>query len=374
MDAPETTPTTAAPEKTPTAPATQAEAVASGNGLVRWWRRFAENHVTLSQFLVFFVLSNVITVLQLTLMPLAKWVFGFTPLVDQAFQVGAIGSNVDGSQYYVFDYAAGALSQGGGGLAYFLAVQITILIAQVINFFAQRSVTFKSNSSIWRAAFWYAIAYVIITLVAAAAQGFYKTPIYGLLMDSWGLGGLGETLADVITMIINAAISFWVFFPIFKVIFKQVPEEDATDGAEAPASCPLAPVVHRTARAVLVAACPCEDRRISRRRARGTEWPWGVVGRCAVCSVRWARSCSGASCPGAGPRRRTSGRTCALPPRRWRAWIPSRRRWTAAASSRPGSAGSSRSTRPTALSCCGSMTRLSAPSCGASRRPGTAST
>jgi hypothetical protein len=24
-------------------------------------------------------------------------------------------------------------------------------------------------------------------------------------------------------MIINAAISFWVFFPIFKVIFKQVP-------------------------------------------------------------------------------------------------------------------------------------------------------
>lgn len=37
-------------------------------------------------------------------------------------------------------------------------------------------------------------------------------------------------------MIINAAISFWVFFPIFKVIFKQVPEEDATDGAEAPAS------------------------------------------------------------------------------------------------------------------------------------------
>ena len=42
------------------------------------------------------------------------------------------------------------------------------------------------------------------------------------------MGAGGETVADVITMIINTAISFWVFFPIFKVIFKQEPsKEDA---------------------------------------------------------------------------------------------------------------------------------------------------
>lgn len=39
------------------------------------------------------------------------------------------------------------------------------------------------------------------------------------------MGAAGETTADVITMIINSAISFWVFFPIFKVIFKQEPEK-----------------------------------------------------------------------------------------------------------------------------------------------------
>lgn len=101
------------------------------------------------------------------------------------------------------------------------------MIAQVINFFAQRSITFKSNSNIWTAAFWYLVAYIIITIGAAAAQGFYKAPIYDLLMNTWGMGSLGETTADVITMIINSAISFWVFFPIFKIIFKQVPEEEA---------------------------------------------------------------------------------------------------------------------------------------------------
>lgn len=188
------------------------------------WTRFAQQRPGTAQFVVFFVLSNGITVLQLALMPLLKWVFGMTSLVETAFQVWPVGSNPDGSQFFVFDYAAGALPQGGGGLAYFLAVQITLLIAQVINFFAQRSITFKSNSSIGKAAFWYTLAYLVITILAAAAQGLYKTPIYDLLIDTWGLGATGETLADIVTMIINAAISFWVFFPIFKIIFKQEPE------------------------------------------------------------------------------------------------------------------------------------------------------
>ena len=40
-------------------------------------------------------------------------------------------------------------------------------------------------------------------------------------MNELNLGAGGETIADVITMLINSAISFWVFFPIFKIIFKN---------------------------------------------------------------------------------------------------------------------------------------------------------
>lgn len=196
------------------------------------WRRFAEKRPGLAQFVVFFVLSNGVTALQLAMMPFIKWLFGMTSLVDTAFQIWPIGSNPDGSQYYVFDYAAGQLPGGGGGLAYFLAVQITLLVAQVINFFAQRKITFKSNSSVAKAAMWYAIAYVVITIFAAAAQGLYKAPIYDLFITTWGMGSTGETLADFVTMIINSAISFWVFFPIFKVIFKQVPEVPKVDAAQ----------------------------------------------------------------------------------------------------------------------------------------------
>ena len=189
------------------------------------WSAFALKRPGIAQFLVFFVLSNGITLLQLVIMPVVKAIFGTTALVDTDFQALPIGSNVDGSQYFVFDYAAGALPTGGGGLAYFLAVQITLAIAQIINFFAQRNITFRSNTSPWRAAFWYVLAYIVITFGAAALQGLYKAPIYELFITTWDLGSFGSVLADVVTVIINTALSFWVFFPIFKVIFRRVPDD-----------------------------------------------------------------------------------------------------------------------------------------------------
>lgn len=186
------------------------------------WENFKEKHPTFSQLLVFFVVSNGITLLQLVIMPLFKQLFDQTSLINTNFQVGQIGTAVGGSPFYIFNYAAGSLaSGGGGGLAYFLAIQITLAIAQIINFFVQRKVTFKSNGSVGKAIFWYIIAYVIITIGAAALQGFYKVPVYNFFMNTLAMGSTGEVIADVITMIINSAISFWVFFPIFKVIFKD---------------------------------------------------------------------------------------------------------------------------------------------------------
>ncbi len=198
------------------------------SGFLAVWKRFEEKHPSIAQFIIFFILSNGVTVLQMLLMPLLRKAFADTSLVQTAFQVFPIGQNLDGSRHYIFDYAAGAIQADGtgGGLAYFLSVQITMGIAQVINFFAQRNITFKHTGSKARAAMWYIIAYIVITFAAGVAQGLYKAPIYGILINWWG--SFGETAADFITMIINSAISFWVFFPIFKVIFKNKPIEAET--------------------------------------------------------------------------------------------------------------------------------------------------
>lgn len=186
------------------------------------WRNFAEDHKNIMEFLKFFIISNGVTVLQMILMPVFKGIFVHTGLTDINFQLWPVGREADGSTYYIFNYAAGALDAGGGGgLAYFLAVQITMAIAQVINFFLQRNVTFKSKGNVYKAAMWYVIAYIIITLSAAALQGWYKEPIYTLFIHNWNMGKKGETIADLITMIINCIISFWVYYPILKIIFRE---------------------------------------------------------------------------------------------------------------------------------------------------------
>lgn len=201
------------------------------NPLIAGWRAFADAKPTLAQLIVFSALNIAVTVLQLVIMPVFKAIFNGTSLVDVSFQAVPVGD------YFIFDYTAGALPEGGGGLAYFLAVQITLLIAMVINFFLQRNVTFKSNSNVWWAAAWYTVAYVVITFGAAALQTLYKTPIYELLMVTWGMGAAGEATADVITMLINALISCAVFFPVFKIIFRREPESElSVEPALAPAS------------------------------------------------------------------------------------------------------------------------------------------
>jgi len=189
--------------------------------IARRWAAFEAARPTLAQLVLFVVMNVGVTVLQLVLMPVLKAALGTTTLVDVPFQAIRMGSAIGDAPFYIFGYAAGPLPDGGGGLAYFLAVQITLAVAQVINFFLQRNITFKSDSDPWRAALWYAIAYVVITFGAAALQSVYKAPVYELLITTWGLGASGEAIADVTTMLINALISCAVFFPIFKVIFRR---------------------------------------------------------------------------------------------------------------------------------------------------------
>ena len=73
--------------------------------LSRWWKNFETKHTTVAQFIVFFVLSNGITVLQLILMPAFKAVFAHTGLVDTAFQYLPVGDS-HGHTVFLFDYPA----------------------------------------------------------------------------------------------------------------------------------------------------------------------------------------------------------------------------------------------------------------------------
>ena len=181
---------------------------------INLWTKFKTKHPEISTFLVFFISSNAVTIIQMLLQIILSSILLSTALVNINFQylpVPGATNFVTGGQYYIFDFQAGE----AGGLAFFLATYITIAIAQVINFFLQRNITFKSKSNPWISALWYFIAFVLITLISSALLGLYKKPIFDLLGKSF------EWLANIIVVFINCAISFWVFYPIFKIIFPK---------------------------------------------------------------------------------------------------------------------------------------------------------
>ena len=186
---------------------------------VKFWDGFKGKHPEIATFLVFFLSSNFVTIIQMILQIVLSKILQNTNLINISFQhlpVPGATNFVTGEQYYIFDFAAGE----AGGLAFFLATYITIAIAQVINFFLQRNMTFKSKSNPWIAALWYLIAFVAITLISSALLGLYKKPIFDFF------GTRFEWLANIIVVMINCAISFWVFYPIFKVIFPKDKKEE----------------------------------------------------------------------------------------------------------------------------------------------------
>jgi len=186
------------------------------------------------------MLSNGVTVFQMVLTVVLQDVFVSTDLVNQSLRfLGPIAKNFNGTNYYLFDFYQGLPTQtvlvdgvqvlGKGGIAYFLAFLIPLALAQIINFFAQRNITFKSKSNPWIAAGWYFIAWILITLISNALLGLYQGPLYTLLIVTWNMGSFGNVLGGLLVSFVQCIISFWVFFPIFKVIFPSVKKDQKVE-------------------------------------------------------------------------------------------------------------------------------------------------
>lgn len=204
-----------------------------GRGLYYWWFR----HHKIAEFIRYFMVGNIVTVIQFIILPVLQLIFKNTNLINTDFRfLGPIGAAdkiitlENGLKvfdpYYVFNFTAGPIGSSiertlngisgqylsRGGLAYFLAMFITLVIAQILTFIMQRKVAFKSNSNLLKAIIWFVIATIIITLGQNALYGLYQPWLYGTFGDA--IGGIAASF-------VQALISFWVFYPIFKIIFKK---------------------------------------------------------------------------------------------------------------------------------------------------------
>lgn len=175
------------------------------------WEKFEAKNPKAAKWIreggLFVIISNLITVFKYVILQFLPKMFTSLPLVDFGFP--GINLTMFGKtfRWYIIGYGADQ-----GGLPYFCAYMIAMFIGEVINFFLQRNVTFRSKGNIAIQGLWYLIAFCIVTCVVNSINCIWVAVASMLVPDF---------IYNIGTTILNGGVSMVIFFFVNKMIFPE---------------------------------------------------------------------------------------------------------------------------------------------------------
>ena len=178
-------------------------------------KAWAESNPKLAQWIreggLFVIVSNVITVFKWALLSFLPAAFAF--MGSQDFGFPGIDLNLFGIEFkwYIIGYGAEQ-----GGLAYFTAYMIAMVIGEVINFFIQRSFVFRSKGNSLYQGLWYLLDVCVITCIVNSINCIWVA-VAGAFVPGW--------LYNIGTTVLNGGISMVVFFMVNKIVFSDAQPE-----------------------------------------------------------------------------------------------------------------------------------------------------
>lgn len=181
------------------------------NNLKALWKNFAEKYPGPAKWVreggLFVIVSNLITVfkyLMLLFLPLA---FAGLPNVDFGFPGIDVTLFGESFKWNIIGY-----DSAHGGLPYFCAYMVAMVIGECVNFPIQRNCVFRSKGNIWAQGMWYLIAFCIVTCVVNSINCIWVA-VAGAFVPDW-LYNIGTTL-------LNGGVSMVIFFFVNKAIFPK---------------------------------------------------------------------------------------------------------------------------------------------------------
>ena len=177
--------------------------------MIKKIKAWAQNNPKIAQWIreggLFILVSNVITVFKYALLTFLPAAFAF--LGSRDFGFPGIDLNLFGIEFkwYIIGYGADQ-----GGIAYFTAYMIAMVIGEVINFFIQRSFVFRSKGNILYQGMWYLLAFIVVTCAVNSINCIWVA-VAGHFVPNW--------LYNIGTTVLNGGVSMVVFFFVNKIIF-----------------------------------------------------------------------------------------------------------------------------------------------------------
>ena len=175
------------------------------------WSNFMAKHPKAAEWIreggLFVIVSNAITVfkyLVLQFLPAA-----FAGLGNRSFGWPGIPVTLFGE---TFEWNILGYDQAHGGLAYFAAYMVAMIIGECINFPIQKLVVFRSHGNTGKQIAWYTFAFFVITCIVNSINCIWVA-VAGIFVPDF--------IYNIGTTILNGGISMLVFFFVNKIIFPQ---------------------------------------------------------------------------------------------------------------------------------------------------------
>ncbi|MGM9538071.1 MAG: GtrA family protein [Candidatus Onthomonas sp.] len=179
---------------------------------MNFWTKFADKHPAAAKWIreggLFVIVSNVVTVLKYLMLQFLP--YAFAGLGDASFGWPGIPLTLFGEtfQWNILGY-----DQAHGGLAYFCAYMVAMVIGEVINFPIQKIFVFQNKEGgavLAKQIAWYVLAFCLITCIVNSINCIWVA-VAGLLVPDF--------IYNIGTTVLNGGVSMVVFFFVNKIIF-----------------------------------------------------------------------------------------------------------------------------------------------------------
>ncbi|MCR5545712.1 MAG: hypothetical protein K6F30_04460 [Lachnospiraceae bacterium] len=175
------------------------------------WNNFVEKNPKLAKWVreggLFVIVSNLITVFKYLLLQFLPAAFSSLPNVDFGWPGVDMTLFGESFQWNIIGYDA-----AHGGLPYFCAYIVAMLVGECINFPIQRSFVFRSKGNIAYQGMWYAIAFVIVTCIVNSINCVWVA-VAGMFVPDF--------VYNIGTTVLNGGVSMVIFFFVNKIIFPE---------------------------------------------------------------------------------------------------------------------------------------------------------
>lgn len=174
-----------------------------------WWGKWSRKHPGAAKWIreggLFVIVCNLITVFKYFMLQFLPGLFSNLPMIDFGWPGITMTLLGESFKWNILGYDV-----AHGGLPYFCAYMVAMVIGECVNFPIQRNFVFRSKGNLAWQIGWYVVAFCVITCIVNSVNCVWVA-VAGKFVPDF--------IYNIGTTVLNGGVSMVIFFVVNKVIF-----------------------------------------------------------------------------------------------------------------------------------------------------------